>query len=366
MAVKQGYSKKSAEQLQEELKQTLTAALPKIRLNEASLDDRLAFLDFMSRQYHYSPRNVALIRNQFEGAGFVASFNEWRQKGFPVRSGSHGIRIMAPVTGKLYKGPNSQKFQYPGNLSHEEKVLRKSHPDLFKVKEIRYYKLVSVFDISQTTAKPEDYPNIYPGRPFDHPTEHPEATDAIIQNLKEQAAAMGIQVTAPDSTAYRPLKMGAAKGVTIGSDKAREIVMKNNLPKTDYAAVLIHELAHAKLHYADSSATSKYWATTDRNSPGAREIREFQAELTSYVVCKSVGIDTLDEAKPYIADWTKNLKAVDGKPEQQQAALLSDVQRASNQIAGSLQESLAKGNEREAAPKQQNKQARPVEQERAQ
>jgi hypothetical protein len=38
-----------------------------------------------------------------------------------------------------------------------------------------------------------------------------------------------------------------------------------------------------------------------------------------------MGINTFERAKPYIAGWTDQFKAVDGAPEQQQAAIMNDV-----------------------------------------
>ncbi|KLO74115.1 hypothetical protein [Enterococcus cecorum] len=42
-------------------------------------------------------------------------------------------------------------------------------------------------------------------------------------------------------------------------------------------------------------------------------VAEFEAEMTSYIVAKSFGMDTGDKAVHYIAGWTKNLSLMDDK-----------------------------------------------------
>lgn len=44
---------------------------------------------------------------------------------------------------------------------------------------------------------------------------------------------------------------------------------------------------------------------------------------------------------PYIASWTKNLKTIEGNEEQQQAAIMGDVQRVSKDLIESIQDGLA-------------------------
>ncbi len=342
MATKRGYPPKTQEQIKAEVAKVVEDALPKIRLQSSTPEERKAFLDFMATGYHYSPRNVALIRSQFQNAGLVGSFKFWKDKGFSVQKGEHALKILVPHDLNLYRDPSSNQYLSITKLSKEVQARVKADPDALKTRTSRFYNLGNVFDVLQTNAQAEDYPNLYPNRPFDLDNPNPEGTKKAVETLKEVAKREGIRVTCPETTEFPSYQLGAAKGATINvGGKAKEIVMKNNLGDPEYAATLIHELAHAKMHNADHAGASKFWALKDTKSDKYRDIMEFQAEMTSYVVSKSLGIDTSEEAMPYIASWTKNLKTIEGNEEQQQAAIMGDVQRVSKDLIESIQDGLA-------------------------
>ncbi|EPZ61880.1 ltrC-like domain protein [[Clostridium] sordellii ATCC 9714] len=62
-----------------------------------SPEDMKKYLDFMSKFYKYSPRNIALIENQFMVAKAVGSFKFWKDNGFTVNKGEKGIKILVPT-----------------------------------------------------------------------------------------------------------------------------------------------------------------------------------------------------------------------------------------------------------------------------
>lgn len=49
------------------------------------------------------------------------------------------------------------------------------------------------------------------------------------------------------------------------------------------------------------------------NSDLSRNEKELQAEMTSYLVSKHLGIDTKATSTRYIANWTNDLKSTDAK-----------------------------------------------------
>ena len=93
------------------------------------------YLDFQSRFYSYSFRNVLLIDAQCHEATRVAGFNAWRKLNRFVRKGEKAIWILAPM---VYK-----------NADYEEG----EHDRI-----IRGFKFVPVFDIAQTDG--EELPSI--------------------------------------------------------------------------------------------------------------------------------------------------------------------------------------------------------------
>jgi antirestriction protein ArdC len=78
---------------------------------------------------HYSERNATLIVMQCPAAREVHGYTAWKSEGRQVRKGEHGIRILAPA-------------------GHSEAERDESGQEIKKGRQ--FYKLISVFDISQT------------------------------------------------------------------------------------------------------------------------------------------------------------------------------------------------------------------------
>lgn len=83
----------------------------------------------------YSERNAQLIVMQAPEATDVAGYRAWQDRGRQVRKGETGIRILAPAG---QRDAQDAQTDATGNVTAEAKSAR------------RFYKLISVFDISQT------------------------------------------------------------------------------------------------------------------------------------------------------------------------------------------------------------------------
>src|SRR5699024_10253400 len=119
----------------------------------------------------------------------------------------------------------------------------------------------------------------------------------------------------------KPLtELGTAKGVSYPSLQAVALNERN----TDYenVGVLIHELAHAKLH------------TPETRENFTQNEREFQAEMTSYVVADHYDIDTSDFSLSYLKGWTKNAEMQDKEQ------LLNDVKETSHEFINIIDQEL--------------------------
>ena len=109
------------------------------------------YLCTMSRFHRYSANNVMLIHMQMPGATHVAGFNKWRdQFGRHVVKGAKSIKIIAPTPFKkkieeIKRDPDTQA-----------PVLDKDGKAIMEEKEIQIpmFKVVSVFDVSQTEGRP--------------------------------------------------------------------------------------------------------------------------------------------------------------------------------------------------------------------
>ena len=206
-----------------------------------------------SRFHRYSLRNTLLIALQRPDATHVAGFRKWLELGRCVRKGETGIRIFAPVRYRR------READQPVEGEKQEQLVG--------------FRLVAVFDISQT----EPLPGVEPA-PLEPPGE-PVTGDShlhLLAPLERHAASLGFAV------AYEPLEGQAG----YCSKRESRIVIDSGLPGNGRVATLVHELAHA--HGVDYSSYSRGEA-------------ELIVESVAFIVCGSVGLDTSGESVAYLA-----------------------------------------------------------------
>ena len=215
-----------------------------------------AYLAFLGKFHNYSFGNLILIFMQCPHASHVAGFNGWKKLKRHVKKGETGIRILAPV---IYKKEDGEtKEQESGEEAKKRKLVA--------------FKVVSVFDVSQTDG--EDLPSIrgYNGDPAEN-----------LQRLEQFATDKNITVVwqRPDSGA-----LGISKGGLIEVDP--------ELESADRFAVLVHEVAHELLHRGE------------RREKTNKTIRETEAEAVAFAVCSAVGLEVGNSAADYIKLWEGN------------------------------------------------------------
>ncbi len=212
-----------------------------------------AYLAFLGRFHSYSFGNLILIYMQCPTASHVAGFNAWKKHKRHVKKGETGIRILAPI---IY---NKEVDEGKEPATAEEA----------KKKKLVAFKVVSVFDVSQTDG--EDLPSIrgYSGDPAEN-----------LQILEQFATAKNIKVVwqRPDSGA-----LGISKGGLIEVDP--------ELESADRFAVMVHEVAHELLHRGE------------RREKTDKIIRETEAEAVAFAVCSAVGLEVGNSAADYIKLW---------------------------------------------------------------
>jgi len=96
----------------------------------------------------YSPSNVLLIAVQRPEATRVAGLRMWNSMGRRVRRGEKGIAILAPC---LYRGSDTKSIR---EATEERDDVRAA------VRKLRGFRVVHVFDVSQTDGKP--LPDVVP------------------------------------------------------------------------------------------------------------------------------------------------------------------------------------------------------------
>ncbi|MGR8823223.1 toprim domain-containing protein [Leuconostoc citreum] len=291
-------------------------------------------LDFTASGLNYSARNSLLIQLQRPDATLLKGYRQWGESGIQVNKGEQGIRIFgAPVDLKTIIEPNGERVRWAdASADLKQKALDKE----LEVKTVKHYPVETVFDVKQTNATPDKIPSLLPNRPIDLATDNsPIHLDQAYQTLKKYADNMSIKVYdqgVDEQLIKRPMTwQGQAKGsfVVSNSDQnQRFILLRSDLTPTDKIHTLAHELGHAKLH------------DHRRNSEWPQAFRETQAELTSYVITKHLGIEPGEKSVQYISDWSQKLKALDVP---QTGKILNQALQASTDITQYLGDHLSQG-----------------------
>ncbi|HEO2484061.1 TPA: PBECR4 domain-containing protein [Streptococcus agalactiae] len=304
------------------------------------------YLNFMSKFPELSPRNVALIQEQWPGANAVATYNQWQSMGevlgitsvqvfetrntytnkktgrtrevvhnnLSVKTGekSH-ITLFRPMMvemipvldengNQVKNGKGNPKYKRLSEATPEEKALKKEgklKSRFFQERDsntgLAKFATYKVFELSQTTLKPEFYPKAMPNRHYDFNMDHIRAKE-VLEGLSDYAKNIEVTIYQDDAKELR-----SAKGAFY-PDEQKILLNPDNTPG-EVIATTIHELAHASLHNPKFANSYKEDVSKDR--------RELEAEMTSYLVSKHFGLDTSEKAIRYMAIWTDNLTSLD-------------------------------------------------------
>lgn len=305
---------------EEEKKQWADDAIEKISFHQKSPDEALEFFKFMAKMYDYSPRNIAMMQDQYPGALFVGSKDKFKELGFNVLDDQKPINILAPNPVTYIKLPDNKMKQYKYATKEEKQKVKDNELDTVKK---MYYKLSPVYDVTQTDAKPKDYPSIYPNARMELEMDNPKFAERLKNANIKYLDTLGIPVNEEN---FSKNGMGVAKGYF--SPGANVIGLNKLNTPSENVKTLMHETAHAVMH------------KHDRETP--TNIKELEAELTSFVVNKHYGIDTSDFTIPYIANWTDNMNNVKDVEKS-----LKNISQASEKIIKGIDNELNKSMELE-------------------
>ena len=266
------------------------------------------YLKVMSKFHNYSFRNTVLIAMQKPDASLVAGFSAWKNN-FErnVMKGQKGIKIIAPSPYKIKQ--EMQKID-----PHTQKpIIGKDGKPVTEEKEITIpaYKVVSVFDVSQTEGK--ELPDI--------------AVDELtgdVDRYKDFFAAL--EKTSPVPIAFENIG-GGSHGYYHLEDK--RIAINEGMSELQTLKTAIHEIAHAKLHDIDLNAPKDEQPRVDRRT------REVEAESVAYTVCQHYGLDTSDYSFGYVAGWSS------GRELSELKSSLETIRSAAAEIINSIDENLA-------------------------
>lgn len=276
------------------------------------------YLRVMSKFYNYSFNNTMLIAMQKPDASYVAGFNAWKNN-FQrnVIKGEKGIRILAPAPFKVKREMEKLDPQT------QQPIIGKDGKPVTEEQEVTIpaFKVVSVFDVSQTEGK--ELPDI--------------AVDELtgdVEQYKDFFAAL--ERTSPVPIGFEKIT-GGAHGYYHLEEK--RIAIDEGMSELQTLKTAIHEVSHAKLHDIDLNAPKD-----EQQVRPDRRTREVEAESVAYTVCQHYGLDTSDYSFGYVAGWSS------GKELTELKGSLETIRSAANEIINSIDEHLKEiQQEREAA-----------------
>ncbi|MDT9519938.1 PBECR4 domain-containing protein [Streptococcus mutans] len=322
-------------------------AFQKIREYTQSPEDLMEYMEFMSKFPQLSPRNVALIQDQWRGANAVATYDQWKSmgealgikpedviqtkatyvnkrtgetkevihQGLSVKTGEKSqITLFRPLMVRMIpvidengnhikNDKGNPKYKKFSDATPQEKELVKEGKlpvRQFQERDPKTgqprFTTYKVFELSQTTLKPESYPKAMPNRHYNFNTDKVK-TKEVLEGLCDYAESIGVSIMKDEAHV-----LGNAKGAFFPEEQL--ILINPDNTSGEKIATTIHELAHATLH--NPSLADQY-----KELPKVQ--KELEAEMTSHLLAKHFGLDTSEKAIDYMAKWTNNLQGLNDK-----------------------------------------------------
>lgn len=289
---------------QDELRATLEAKVADVVNNYRADPRALAeYVLFSSRFNNYSANNLRLIWSQYPYAQYVTSASEFfhglpDKDGKPtvsekifIKKGERALHIWKPYDVKYTVMPDgSEKRSAWLTKSEREQAKIEKWKELTR----KYFTLVPVFDITQTTASPDVYPKLC-GLGGVKGT----SADARFNALKNYC----------ENVLNCPVKVrdfGERKATVRGSfyPDLNEIHISDMLEGENKLSTFIHELGHATLH-ADSY----------KNASKSTAQIELEADMYALMIERRLGIEPTDarcrHLKAHYDEYIAETKATD-------------------------------------------------------
>ncbi len=249
----------------DEIKTTVISKLKEISSDPSVHKD---FITFINKFHKYSLFNQLLIFIQKNDASQVASFTAWKKIGRCVKRGEHGLLIYAPIIHR--KTTDDKKTQTSRNDEAEDKTTD-SNNDKSRNKQLFGFKIVRVFDISQTAGKPVAIP-LSTTLDCDDP-------DELMSKL----------IALCEKKGYNLIFQNLEFAIGGYANRQGDIVINKFRPIEANLHTIIHELSH------------HYLGHLNENTKISRSTKEVEAELSAFLVCLKLGIPK--GSHEYIESW---------------------------------------------------------------
>ncbi|WP_019873199.1 ArdC-like ssDNA-binding domain-containing protein [Sporichthya polymorpha] len=225
----------------------------------------------------YSATNILLIGIQCPDATHVAGIRAWNSLGRRVRKGEKGIAILAPCLSRVREGDERPAADSPLPVPRESS----ERPDAVPARRLRGFRVVHVFDASQTVGEPlpDVGPQLLAG----------DAPRLLTARLVDVIRSDGFTVELGPCT-------GTANGHT--DFATRTVRVRDDVPDAQASKTLAHELGHIRGGH-ETRFLAEY-----RTSLGCRAQAEVEAESIAYLVTHAAGLPTEAYSVPYLAGWS--------------------------------------------------------------
>ena len=212
----------------------------------------------------YSLNNTLLIVAQCPEATRIASAKVWNELGRHIVKGSRSLKVFAPMEWHIQCEPGELGAKWNDKRKRWER-------------KVRTFKLVPVFDVSQTDGEPLAHLEVAEVDGDSH--------GRLIDPLMNMAESLGYKVKIQDT--------GDAGGWC--DSTAKIIAVSDKLEFNGMVRVLVHEIAHAL-----GVSYTQY----------GRGPAEVIVEAATYIVLAGQGFDLDPASVPYIAGWGKGKATV--------------------------------------------------------
>lgn len=273
MAYKKNYKKDYKKEM-EDITNRLEAGIKELFESEKYRN----YLLTMAKFHNYSVNNTVLIHMQMPHSQMVASYKAWKEKfNRQVKKGEKAIRILAPIEVKSNMNIEVEKIDPVTKLP----VLDENGEPVTEIKNLKElrFKLVPVFDVSQTEGEPL-----------------PTITESLNGNIENYEVFIeALKSVSPFPISFARLNENTDGRCIFGNENRIEI--REGMSEVQTVSAAIHEITHSILHKKENDKLEK----ADNKSLKTKEV---EAESVSYVVCQHYGIETSANSFGYVASWS--------------------------------------------------------------
>lgn len=248
------------------------------------------YLDFVSQFHNYSFNNILLLKAQKSDITMIASFKKWNDLGRKIKKGEQALFVFAPT--EVYKKDAEGNYIKDNNGEFIKSI---------------YFKLVPVFDVTQTSGAKLPQPIYRLEENFKDPLKFKRIFESIskISNVPIRFEEFS--------------KESNLNGYY--HHEKKEIVIRKKMSEQMIVKTLLHELVHSRIHSLDENRSQK----------------EFEAESVAYIVANHFGIDTSNYTFGYLSSWTD-----EGRKIEMFTTALENITKEAQSLIRELDNSLEK------------------------